>query len=421
MCRLHRIRAIADVDRGFVQSMLGQFQQQDPTVRSSPAAARDLIGSGLLAKESFHTEVGSDLMTQTFAHTMATTQSTLAGKSAQLGAVATFFRALHLPVFAFYMAAISLAKQSATAAAVIALLLGVGITLVTVSVASKDLPDTIATIGWAALCAGVLMACAASKRTAVWILVPLVLGMGFIVANTDNAPLWIWVTVLIMVLALMNRLQFPVALVAIVCAGVFSSGSSPKRLIDAPAAVLTLVVVIALVVAYRHGTTRRRRDWRSVVMEALRTPEPSRAWSTAVASLGIASLVANILPLDGWVLNVAMASGSYQPVFDGPSLALVQVLAFGAYCAVVALLVWLVLRRFKIMDQVPQKYRAVRLFGIGLGLVVLCSIGAALEITVPIGNARFALSVLLPFLLFPALALLVVAVVRVCVGYGRGA
>jgi uncharacterized membrane protein len=150
------------------------------------------------------------------------------------------------------------------------LLRGVGVTLVTVSVASS-LPEVVGTLGWTALCAGVLMACAASKRTALWILVPLLMCMGAFAVSFEHPPLWLWMAVFVMGLALLNRLQFPVALIAILCAGLYVHRKSSAEGMDFPILALTAVVVLALVVAYVHGTTRRKRDWHAVLVRTLRT------------------------------------------------------------------------------------------------------------------------------------------------------
>ena len=418
MCRLHRIRAIADVERGFASNAFGEM----PVV-SSPQTARELVGSGLLADESFRqTELGSDLMTQTFAHTMATTQSTLAAKCAKLGPVATFFKALHLPVFGFYIAATTLAKQSATAAAVIALLLGVGITLVVVSVASKDQPDAVGTLGWAALCAGVLMACAASKRTALWILVPLLVGMAAFALQVENPSLWILVAVLVMVLALFNRLQFPLALAALLLAGYYAHAKSGARPADSPALVLSVVVVLALFVAYWHGTSRRRPEWRVMLQEALRElkgpPGGATTAQRALASVGISALLAiGLFPLGEWVLQAAGASGIGMFGLASASLA-VRVLSGTAICLLLTIVSWLLLRAFKVMDRVPQPYRGARLFGLGAIAAGLHGFARGLEFTVPAGVAPVPVA---PVFLAFAVMLLVTAVLRLCVGFGKGA
>jgi patatin-related protein len=417
MCRLHRIRGIADVERGFALKGFDQL----PVV-SSPQTARELIGSGLLADESFlRTELGSDLMTKTFAHTMATTQSTLAGKSSKLGPVATFFKALQLPVFGFYIAATTLAKQSATAAAVIALLLGVGITLVIVSVASNDLPDAVGTLGWAALCAGVLMACAASKRTALWILIPLLLGMAAFALQVKNPSLWILVAVLVMALALFNRLQFPLALVALLSAGYYAHTKSGARLSDSPALVLSVIVVLALFVAYWHGTTRRRRDWRAVLEVALRElkkpPGGATATQRALASVGISALLgAGFLPMGEWALQAARASGISLIGFESPSLT-VKMLSVIAVCLLLAIVSWLLLRAFKVMERIPQPYRGAWLFGLGVIAALLHWVARSLQFTVPAGVAPVPVA---PIFLAFSVVLLATAVLRMCVGYGKG-
>lgn len=410
MCRLHRIRAIADVDQAFARNF--------PTLpaQSSPEAARDLVAAGLLADEGFvETELGSDLMTTVFAHTMATTQSTLAGKASKLGPVTTFFKSLHLPVFGFYVAATLLAKQSATAAAVIALLLGVGITLVILSVASSALPDGVGTLGWAALCAGILMASAASKRTAMWILVPLLAGMCAFAAITENRSLWILTTLILMFMALINRWQFPVALAALIGAGYYAHLQAPPDR-TSPTLLLSLVVALALTVAYIHGKTRRKRNWRAMLREALRptnTPtKPASQVQMCVASVGLAALLVTCLaPIRDHAVRAAGATGIEMAVLsrasiDPPLLGLASLLLLAA-------IVGVILRRSRFLDGVSANCRGTALFGTG-AVIFLGHWFAPGLIIFPPGGSQIPLA---PTMLAVALMLLLVAFVRMCIGF----
>ena len=159
--------------------------------------------------------------------------------------------------------------------------------------------------------------------------------------------------------------------------------------------------------------------WRPLTRFEAEHP-PATALNLAVAALGIAFLAATFFPIGAQVLH-ATTGGMYGPVFKPFSPAIFILLSYAANYLPLAVLAWLLLRRFKVMDRAPCKYRGRRLFGFGVALVLIYSAARIVAATVPGGGAGFAVASLSPFILFPALGLLVVAIVRLCVGYGKGA
>lgn len=128
----------------------------------SPEQAAHRLGEGLIAKESFAHEVGSDLFTRTLAHAMATTQGTLASKAAHLGPVSLFFASLRWPLLGFHYVAQGLTRQSRTAAALHGGLLVLGLTLVLLQFmwtkdGASSLPTGLASFGWAVLAIGLFL------------------------------------------------------------------------------------------------------------------------------------------------------------------------------------------------------------------------------------------------------------------------
>jgi hypothetical protein len=148
-------------------------------------------------------------------------------------------------------------------------------------------------------------------------------------------------------------------------------------------------------------------------------PPPATTLNLVFAALGIALLVATFFPIGARVLQ-ATTGGMYGPVFKPFSPALFLLLSYISNYLPLAILVWLLLRYFKVMERVPQKYRGGTLFGLGVSLILLYSAARVLAATVPGGGAGFAVASLSPIVVFPALLLLLIAVIRLCVGYGKG-
>lgn len=130
-------------------------------------------------------------------------------------------------------------------------------------------------------------------------------------------------------------------------------------------------------------------------------------------------LVATFFPIGARVLQ-ATTGGMYGPIFKPLSPALFILLSYIANYLPLAALAWLLLRHFKVMDRVPYKYRGAKLFGFGVALILFYSGARVLAATIPGGGAGFAVASLSPIIVVPALVLLVIAVVRLCVGYGKG-
>jgi patatin-related protein len=130
----------------------------------SPAQAAARLAEGLIAREDFRQEAGSDLFTRTLAHTLATAQGTLAAKATNLGPVSVFFASLRLPMLGFHYVAQGLTHQTRTAAALHGGMLGIGLALVllqylwTSSTGETALPKGVLTFGWALLAIGLMLA-----------------------------------------------------------------------------------------------------------------------------------------------------------------------------------------------------------------------------------------------------------------------
>ena len=131
-------------------------------------------------------------------------------------------------------------------------------------------------------------------------------------------------------------------------------------------------------------------------------------------------LVATFFPIGARVLQ-ATTGGMYGPLFKPLSPASFILLSYVSNYVPLAVLAWLLLRHFKVMEHVPYKYRGGKLFGFGVALILCYSAARVLAATVPGGGAGYAVASLSPFIVLPALALLVIAVIRLCVGYGKGA
>lgn len=158
--------------------------------------------------------------------------------------------------------------------------------------------------------------------------------------------------------------------------------------------------------------------WKPVTNVQAEHP-PATGLNLALAALGIALLVATFFPLGTYVLQ-AVAGGMYGPTFKPYSPALFIFLSYTANYLPLALLAWLLLRYFKVMQRVPYQYRGSKLFGFGVFLILFYSAVRVLAAMVPGGGAGFVVASLSPFIVLPALALLVIAVIRLCVGYGKG-
>jgi len=129
----------------------------------TPEQAAARLREGLIASETLEQQAGSDLFTRTIAHTLATTQGTLAAKPAKLGPVSLFFASLRLPSLGFHYVAQGLTHQSRTAAAMHAGMLVIGLVLVALQylLTGKDgasaLPAGLLHFGWTLLAIGLFL------------------------------------------------------------------------------------------------------------------------------------------------------------------------------------------------------------------------------------------------------------------------
>lgn len=158
--------------------------------------------------------------------------------------------------------------------------------------------------------------------------------------------------------------------------------------------------------------------WKPVTKLELEFP-PVTAMNLAFTALGVALLVATFFPIGSRLLQAA-TGGMYGPVFKPFSPAVYVLLSYIANYVPLAALAWVLFRQFKIVDRVPYKYRGGKLFGVSVGLILFYLAARVLAATVPGGGAGFAVASLSPIILYPALALLIVAVIRLSIGYGKG-
>jgi hypothetical protein len=148
-------------------------------------------------------------------------------------------------------------------------------------------------------------------------------------------------------------------------------------------------------------------------------PPPATTMNLMFAGLGIAMLVATFFPIGARVL-LATTGGMYGPIFKPFSPAMFLLVSFVSNYLPLAILACVMLHYFKVMERVPQKYRGGTLFGLGVSLILLYSAARVLAAAVPGGGAGFAVASLSPIIVLPALLLLLIAVIRLCVGYGKG-
>ena len=154
--------------------------------------------------------------------------------------------------------------------------------------------------------------------------------------------------------------------------------------------------------------------------EPSRDTRPAGAASVVFAAVGISLLLATFFPMGSRVLQ-GVTDGMYGPVFKPYSPALFILLSYVSNYLPLCAVAWFLLRHFRVMHRVPPKYRSVGLYSTGVALILFYSTARVLAATVPGGGAGFAVASLSPFILLPALVLLVVAVIRLCIGYGKGA
>jgi hypothetical protein len=158
--------------------------------------------------------------------------------------------------------------------------------------------------------------------------------------------------------------------------------------------------------------------WKPLTKEEGDSP-PATAVDKTVAAIGIGLLAAIFFPVGSWVLH-ASTGGMYGSTFRTFSPALFIGLSYTATYLPPAIMAWVLLQHFKVMDRIPHRYRSTKLFGFGITLVLLYSVARALAATVPGGGAGFAVASFAPFILSPALASLVVAVMRLSFGFAKG-
>jgi hypothetical protein len=142
--------------------------------------------------------------------------------------------------------------------------------------------------------------------------------------------------------------------------------------------------------------------------------------SPVLTAFGIAALCATVFPLGSRLLT-ATVGGMYGPVFKPYSPALFLAVSYLVNYVPLAVVVWLLLRRFHVLERVPSRYRGGRLFTIGVTLLVLYLAARVFAATVPGGGAGFMVASFSPFVVMPALILLAVGAVRLTYGLGRGA
>ena len=115
--------------------LLQALQSRSPVfARSSmpftPSEAVAQLRAGLIGRERFLDEAGSDLFTRTSTHALAALQGALASKGAHLGLLGALFAALRLPVIALYLLSGAIVRSSRTGAAILGAILTVGTALV---------------------------------------------------------------------------------------------------------------------------------------------------------------------------------------------------------------------------------------------------------------------------------------------------
>ncbi|MEJ8847572.1 patatin-like protein [Variovorax rhizosphaerae] len=234
---------------GTAQALLGAL---DPSGGFSLEVARQVVANGILAgshAESFQTEVGSDLFTRTFAHTVATAQNTLSSKSAKLGPIAKFFAALRLPILGFHFTAQGLTRQSSTAAAVTGALLAVGLSLVVLSLIVSEMPAGVVSFGWLLLACGLFTVVAKAPRVVVVFLLVVAVALAWLKFGL-GLPLPALLIGLLVVTVCWEKSQTPIAFLLVLLGGFYSWWKLPDRQNHSEVPVLAICIVVTLAMAY---------------------------------------------------------------------------------------------------------------------------------------------------------------------------
>ena len=138
-----------------------------------------------------------------------------------------------------------------------------------------------------------------------------------------------------------------------------------------------------------------------------------------MAALGTALLLATVFPVGSYVLSV-LTSGMYGPVFKSTPPALFILTSYASNYLPVFLVAYWFIKHFHVVVRSPKKYRSTGLFSVGSALILVFATARVLAATVPGGGAGFAVASLAPLLVFPALAVLGVSVIRLAIGWGKG-
>ncbi|MFO1397936.1 MAG: hypothetical protein U1F48_12815 [Burkholderiales bacterium] len=138
-----------------------------------------------------------------------------------------------------------------------------------------------------------------------------------------------------------------------------------------------------------------------------------------VTSFGIAVLVAAALPFMTRIL-VAVTGGMYGPFFRHHSAALFIATAFAFTYVPFTLAAWAFLRRFKIIERTPPRFRSAGMLTFGCILILLYVTARTLAALIPGGGAGFVVAVFSPYVLWPARILLAAALLRLAYGFVRG-
>jgi hypothetical protein len=145
---------------------------------------------------------------------------------------------------------------------------------------------------------------------------------------------------------------------------------------------------------------------------------PASAFDVVLISVGLALLITTVFPIGARILQ-STSGGMYGSIFKSFSPALYFLLSYMSNIVPFSIIVWLLLRYFKILERVHYKYRSTTLFAISTALILIYSLVRALAATVPGGGAGFVVASFSPFVLLPALVLLIIASVRLCIGYRK--
>jgi hypothetical protein len=149
------------------------------------------------------------------------------------------------------------------------------------------------------------------------------------------------------------------------------------------------------------------------------THPPVTATNLILVAMGISFLIATFFPIGSYILQKATGGvyGSGGRLF---SFAQFLLLSYISNYLPLTLLVALLLHYFKVIQRVPYKYRGSSLFGLGVILILAYAAARVLAVTRPNDGAAGVLISISTFVFFPAIVVLIVAVLRLCVGYGKG-